>query len=307
MIDNTSLTKVIIKILDWIANTEQKGKPALEIPENFSFQGHRGARGLVPENTIPSFIKCLELGYPAFELDVVITGDQQVLVSHEAWFNSLITTKPDGKALTKAEAMSHSIFEMSYEEIKEYDVGRRGHPLFPKQVAMAVHKPLLKEVIEVSNAYAAEHGLPTVWYNLEVKSFKDGAEGYGKYNPEPDVFADLVYDVLADTGIRDQVIVQSFDPNVIQAMHQIDGDIPISMLVDNQQSFEDNLKRIDFKPDVYAPYYKLIDEDLVKQVHGEGIQIVTWTVNKVKHMKRLIRMGVDGVISDYPDKFIKIK
>ncbi len=269
----------------------------------FSFQGHRGARGLAPENTLPSFLKCLELGINAFELDVVISKDRQVIVSHEAWFNPAITTKPNGKPLGKLEAHSHLLYQLEYEDIQLYDCGKRGHPKFPEQKAMPVTKPLLSDVMDVCNEYAKNYGLPPVLYNIEVKSYKHGAEGYGVYNPPPDEFAELVYDVVMGKNMIDQCILQSFDVHIVQALHQIHKDLRLSLLVENTDDLPTNIDRLGFVPSVYAPYFELITAETIAQAHELDMEVITWTVNQPSDMLRLIQLGVDGIISDYPNRF----
>lgn len=285
------------------ATSFEKKRTMASSTKPFSFQGHRGARGLAPENTLPSFLKCLELGINAFELDVVITKDRQVLVSHEAWFNPAITTKPNGKPLTKLEAHRHLIYQLNYEDIQLYDCGKRGHPKFPEQVAMPVSKPLLSDVMDVCNEYAQSYGLAPVLYNIEIKSYKNGTEGYGVYNPPPDEFAELVYDVVMGKGMEKQCILQSFDIRIVQAMQQIHRDLRLSLLVENTDSLATNIDRLGFVPSVYAPYYELITEDMLAQAHARDMEVITWTVNDPVDMYRLIEMGVDGMITDYPNRF----
>ncbi|MDZ7755284.1 glycerophosphodiester phosphodiesterase family protein [Rhodohalobacter sp.] len=114
----------------------------MEKSDTFDLQGHRGARGLMPENTIPAFLKAVELGVDTVEFDVVVTADGKILVSHEPWFNHLFSTKADGSPVTEEEERSFNIFEMTYEETQQFDVGKRGNPNFPNQEPMEVTKPL---------------------------------------------------------------------------------------------------------------------------------------------------------------------
>src|ERR1700754_3858617 len=121
--------------------TEKVGLPS------FDKEGHRGCRGLMPENTIPAMMKALELGVTTLEMDAVITADNQVVLSHEPFFNHEITTKPDGKLVTAQEEKSLNIYKMTYAQTQQYDVGLRPHPRFPQQQKLKATKPLLKEVI----------------------------------------------------------------------------------------------------------------------------------------------------------------
>ena len=114
----------------------------------FDIQGHRGCRGLMPENTIPAMITAIDLGVTTLELDVVVTKDKKVIVSHEPWFGRDITTKPDGSYMGEREEKRFNIYWMTYEQTRTFDVGIKPHPRFPQQQKMKVTKPLLTEVID---------------------------------------------------------------------------------------------------------------------------------------------------------------
>ena len=268
------------------------------IPPDFQLQGHRGARGLVPENTIPSFLKCLELGVNAFEFDVVISRDKQVLVSHEAWFNPDITTKPDGNPMQAGEEKNYLFYQMPYEEIRQFDCGQRGNPKFIQQKPQPAHKPLLSEVIQACEDYIADHYLSPVTYNIEIKTHENGD---GVYQPKPETFARLVLEVIEKAGVQNQCIVQSFDPRIVQALNKLTDDVPLSLLVDNFLTMEQNLSNLGFVPDYYAPHYKLIGKNTISKAHQKGMKVITWTVNDLDIMQDLIQQGIDIIITDYPD------
>ena len=105
---------------------------------SFDIEGHRGCRGLMPENTIPAMYKAIDLGVTTLEMDAVITKDREVVVSHEPFFNHEITTKPDGTEVKESEERNLNIYHMTYEEVKQFDVGKKNHPRFPRQQKMAV-------------------------------------------------------------------------------------------------------------------------------------------------------------------------
>ena len=268
---------------------------------SFTFQSHRGARGLMPENTIPAFLKSLECGVTTFELDVVISADQEVVVSHEGWFSHHFCTKPNGKPVLESEEKSLRLYDMTYNRIRQYDCGLRQNPRFPEQQTMSAYKPLLKEVIEVCDRYAAKHGLPKVFYNIEVKT--EGKEGDNIFQPPPAEFAQLVYDTVMDAHISARVLIQSFDVRIVQAFKNINPSLPLSLLVDNNKSLEWNLNRLGFLPHVYAPFYKSVTPELLQKAHDKGLLLITWTVNELEDIQRLLKMGVDGVITDYPNLF----
>ncbi len=272
-------------------------------PSNFmvdiDLQGHRGTRGLYPENTLPAFFAALDIGVKTLELDVVSDADGTVIVSHEAWMSATICSHPDGRPVSKEEQRSLNIFEMTYDEVSSFDCGLRGHEGFPYQQAVAATKPKLVDVIDVVNAYAVEHGIPAPVFNVEIKSSK---ENDGVYNLPPADFAQMVYDVLVEKNVLDMSTIQAFDARILEAMHDIDPDVRTGWLIGNEDGFAVNMARLSFLPDIYTPNHKYVDAELVASVHDAGMLLVPWTVNETERMRELIDLGVDGIITDYPDR-----
>lgn len=267
----------------------------------FDWQGHRGARGLLPENTIPAFLKALDLGMTTLEMDAVISADSQVVVSHEPWFNHAICRQPSGEAIPEADERSYRIFALPYAEVARYDCGSLGNPRFPEQQKQWARKPLLREVITAAEAYAARHGLPPVQYNIETKSTPDGDD---VMHPTPDVFTQLLYDVVVETGVKDRTILQSFDPRTLRVGRALDPDWRLALLIEPQgdAGLVANLENLGFTPHIYSPYYRLVDATMVTQAHDRGMQVIPWTVNTLEEMQALVALGVDGIITDYPDR-----
>jgi glycerophosphoryl diester phosphodiesterase len=270
--------------------------------QTFDLQGHRGARGLMPENTIPGFLKAVDLGVDTIELDVVVTKDERIIVSHEPWFNQDITTKPGGSPVTEEEEMALNIYEMTYEETQEFDVGKKGHPSFPNQERMEAKKPLLSDVIRTIENYTAEQDIPDVKYNIETKS---EPARYGIYYPEPGKFAQLLNDLLLELDqefdIMDRIIIQSFDPATLVEFHALNPDVSLAMLVANNRSIQHYVDQLGFVPDIWSPNYQLVSPQLIAEAHSRGMRVIPWTVNTTEEMNDLIEMGVDGIITDYPD------
>ncbi|MCK6617085.1 MAG: glycerophosphodiester phosphodiesterase [Cyclobacteriaceae bacterium] len=265
----------------------------------FDLQGHRGARGLKPENTIPSFIVALEAGVTTIELDVVITKDKQVVVSHEPWMAADICLKPDGTQITESEARSINIYQLTYKEVKQYDCGSKGNVRFPDQEKLKISKPLLKDVIASVEDHIKSYTLYEVDYNIEIKSAKTGD---GKYHPLPDEFSDLVYNLLSQYLPMERIIIQSFDFRVLQYWHNKYPSVRLAALVENTKSIDENLKELGFMPSVYSPYYKLLTEEKIKELKALKLRVIPWTVNEPEDMKRLRAWGVDGLITDYPNR-----
>ncbi|MFN3300196.1 MAG: glycerophosphodiester phosphodiesterase family protein [Sediminibacterium sp.] len=269
---------------------------------DFDWQGHRGARGLVPENTIPAMCKAIDLGAVTLEMDAVITADKQVLLSHEPFFNHEITTKPDGLPVSKDEEKQLNIYTMSYAATQRFDVGLRGNPRFPQQQKMAATKPLLLEVIEAADQYALSKNKPLPFYNIETKS--QPTTDY-KYHPSPKAFVDLLVAVIKHKKIEDRVTIQSFDIRTLQYLHQQYPSISTVLLIEdyNKKSLTEQLLELGFTPTAYSPHHSLVNEALVNACKLKGMKLVPWTVNDLATMKKLRALGVDGIISDYPNLF----
>jgi glycerophosphoryl diester phosphodiesterase len=270
----------------------------------FDKEGHRGCRGLMPENTIPAMLKAIDLGVTTLEMDVLITRDNKVVVSHDPFFNADITTTPEGKYLTKAEAPQRLLYTMDYDSIRKYDVGLKAHPLFPRQQKIAVHKPLLADLIRSTEAYAKTKKVSLPWYNIETKT-KPGMDGI--QHPPPAAFVDLLMGVIKNEGIAKRTVIQSFDVRTLQVIHRKYPSIKTSLLIENtdKRSLDEQLKELGFVPQVYSPNYLLVTPALVKSCHEKGINIIPWTVNTKEEIARLTSMGVNGIISDYPDLYNK--
>jgi glycerophosphoryl diester phosphodiesterase len=274
-------------------------------PATFDVEGHRGCRGLMPENTIPAFLKALDLGVTTLEMDVVISKDRQVVVSHEPYFNAAFSIKPDGTPVDKKEQKDLVLYQMDYTDIKQYDTGSNGNPAYPEQQKLKTYKPLLVDVIAQVEAYRKAKNLAAFSYNIELKS--EPSE-YNKSQPEPVLFCDLVQAITKQIP-SDRLVIQSFDFAVLKQWKQQEdsGKYPkvrLSALVENLRSPEKNLEELSFKPDIYSPYFKLLSQDKINRLHEKNIKVIPWTVNQRDDMVRLKAWGVDGLITDYPDRAV---
>lgn len=262
----------------------------------FDIQGHRGYRARFPENSIPGFIAALDSGATTLELDVVISADHQVVVSHEPWISSKICITPDGMTLEQSDEKRLNIYRMNYEDIRGFDCGSIGNERFPLQQKMRVHKPLLSEVIDAAMEWEKKHGKP-VYFNIETKSTSSGDY---KNHPSPDTFCVLVYQVLKEKNIIPRTTIQSFDYRTLQAMHRLDVNIPLIILSAVPVNILQIEKKFGFKAYAYSPYYSLVSKSKVQRIHAIGKKIIPWTVNDAAVMKKLHLWGVDGIISDDP-------
>jgi glycerophosphoryl diester phosphodiesterase len=267
-------------------------------------QGHRGCRGLMPENTIPAFIKAVDLGVNTLEMDLVITNDNKVLVSHEPFFNHEITTLPNGEWVLESNEKEFNIYKMTYSEVIKYDVGLKTHPRFPNQFKMKAHKPLLSEVIDSVEIYAKENRKPVLYYNIETKTTP---QTDGIFHPEPKKFVDLMMRVILEKKIENRVIIQSFDIRTLHYLHQNHPEIKTALLVEDfdKREFFKQIEDLGFVPTIYSPAQNLVTPKLVKECKSKGVKLIPWTVNDLKSINNLTKMGVDGIISDYPNLFFE--
>ncbi|HEX7847291.1 MAG TPA: glycerophosphodiester phosphodiesterase [Chitinophagaceae bacterium] len=272
-----------------------------ELPA-FDKEGHRGCRGLMPENTIPAMLKALDLGVTTLELDVVITEDKKVVLSHEPFFNHEISTKPDGSYVTEAEEKTLKIYHMPYSEVAKYDVGMKPHPRFPQQQKMKAVKPLLSDVFDAVRKDMMTRRRPFPFYNIETKTSPSGDV---LFHPKPEEFVDLLMAVIKEKGMEDFVIIQSFDPRTLVYLHKKYPNIKTAML---QEEFSitigtDYLKQLGFTPTIYSPAYQKVTAEMIRSCHEKGMKIIPWTVNDKAKIEELKKMGVDGIITDFPNLF----
>jgi glycerophosphoryl diester phosphodiesterase len=265
-------------------------------------QGHRGCRGLMPENSMPAFLKAVELGVTTLEMDVVISGDGEIVVSHEPYMSHVICNNPEGKPIAKGEGKGVNIYELTYAEIQKYDCGSRLHPDFPNQQKLSTAKPTLKMVVKSVQRFAAENKYPLPAFNIELKS---NPKEYGVYYPKPEVFAGFVVNEIKRLGIEDNTTLQSFDENILEELFKASSrKFAIAYLVESGKNVDKNLEKLTFKPDIYSPLYTLLSEQNIKHLHEKGMRVIPWTINSLEEADRLIGWGVDGIITDYPDQFV---
>ncbi len=280
--------------------TTAKLPATMSAQTSFDWQGHRGARGLAPENSIPGFLKALEFPQiTTLELDLAVSQDSQLILSHEPWLSHEICSWPDGRPVSKSEEDQLLIYHMRADALAHYDCGSRGHPRFPEQQKTSVIKPTLRAVVQAVNNWCQQRNRPLPAYNIEIKS---RPEWDNVKTPTPEVFARLVVEEIQRLGIRERACVQSFDVRSLQAVHRLDAQLTTALLVENKHGLEANLQALGYVPPIYSPNYSLADAETIRLAHAKGMRIIPWTVNNPQDMKKLIALGVDGIITDYPDR-----
>jgi len=265
----------------------------------FDVQGHRGCRGLEPENTIPAFIAALDSGVTTIELDLAITLDKQVIVSHEPWMSAAFCLDPAGKVIKEKDEKKYNIYQMTYEEVKLWDVGLKKNERFPEQKKFKVNKPLLSQAIIAIENHIKSFSRYEVDYNIEIKSLP---ESDNKFHPTPDVFSDIVYELIDQYLPWERVVIQSFDLRVLKYWHEKHPEVRLAVLVENLKTIDQNVKNLGFRPSIYSPDYQLLSKSEVKYIRELGMRCIPWTVNDKKEMLELKGWGVDGFITDYPNR-----
>ena len=278
--------------------------PFLSFGQEFDIQGHRGCRGLLPENSIEAFKRAIDLGVTTLEMDVVISKDKQVLLSHEPFLSHEIALDLNGNEITEKDEKSFNLYQMDYDQIKQYDCGSKIHPRFLDQLKIKTYKPLLSEIIDfVENYSKTNYPNRKIKYNIETKS---EPKGDLVFHPNPKEFVMLLANVLQNKNISDRVYIQSFDVRTLQFLHANFPEFKTVLLVDNKLSIKENLKLLDFIPNVYSPEFVLLDKKAIRYLHRKNIKVIPWTVNEIKDIKKVINLNVDGLISDYPNRYFEI-
>ena len=272
-------------------------------PQGIDLQGHRGCRGLLPENSIPAMERALELGMTTLELDVVITKDHQVLVSHEPFMSHEICLDPDGNPISEEDEKNHNIYQMDYATVQQYDCGSKVHPRFPDQEKLRVTKPLLSDLIDFAENWANTKGVPAPNYNIEIKR-EEGQDGL--FHPGAEEFATLLIELIREKGVTERTYIQSFDIASLEASHGVAPDFKMVYLVWKNEDFRDAMSKLSFTPDVYSPDFNLVTPELILYAKEMGMKVIPWTVNEEDDMRDMIGMGVDGIISDYPDRLVRV-
>ncbi|WP_316810881.1 glycerophosphodiester phosphodiesterase [Pedobacter heparinus] len=258
------------------------------------WHAHRGFRGLMAESTIPAMKNAMDLKADVLEFDITFTKDKQAVVSHDPKLDYLITLDKDGKEISKTANLA--IYQMSYKELKTYDIGTKQHPDFPLQKNYKAHMPLLKELLDSVERYATEKGYKKPVYNIETKTSRARD---GIYQPAPEEFVKRLMKVIYQAKVQDRVIIQSFDPRTLEIVKRDHPKIPV-MLITVKGNLTDNMKKLSFLPDYYAPSPNLINKEVIDFCKQKGIKLLCGNTNSKKVIDAMLKLGVTRVCSDYP-------
>lgn len=289
----------------------------------FDIEAHRGGRALMPENTLPAFANALSMGVDTLELDINVTRDGAIIVSHERALNPDITRDAAGNYVAPP---GIPFVKLSLDEVKTYDVGQIRPDSayarqFPDQHALpGTRIPKLTEVFDLVRRSGDGH----VRLNIETKIDPDHPD----QSPEPERFVTLLLDLLKAEKFSDRVMVQSFDWRTLQLVQKRAPTIPTvyltiqrgrspTVLFDQASRWTAGFNIADHGHSVprtikaaggaiWSPFFRDVDAALVAESHRLGLKVVVWTVDKADDMARLIDLGVDGIISDNPDLLRKV-
>jgi len=264
-------------------------------------QGHRGCRGLMPENTVPAFMKAMELGVHTLEMDAVVSKDNKIIISHEPFMSHEIATQPDGSPVLKEQELSLNVYKLTAEELKSYDTGSKFFEKFPDQQKLPTYKPTLEEVVSAVNSKLKELDRASINYNIEIKR---RTEWDFVHHPPYQEFADLMIKTVKELGIESVSTIQCFDIETLKYIQRRYPEIRLVFLVANENNPSINISQLGFVPTVYSPYYKLVDSLLVDYCKKLEMQLIPWTVNEPEDITKMVDLGVTGIISDYPDRVI---
>jgi len=269
---------------------------AVAYAQKFDKQAHRGGAGLMPENSIPAAINAVKNGW-TIEMDIYMTKDSQLVVTHDPHIVSLYAQYPDGHPVLKSEESRLLIKNMNYAEVKSFDIGSRFYPVFPDQQKTKTYIPLLSELIDTAENYARQHHLTPPHYNIQPGP---------AYTITDDFRTDYVrkmMNIILAKQIGKRSMFQAFDLGMLETVHRdYPGKIKTFYLVGaSHKDLNKALDRLSFKPDYISPAYTIVNQQMVDACHAKGIKIIPWTVDRQEDIDKLKAMGVDGIISNYPN------
>jgi glycerophosphoryl diester phosphodiesterase len=256
--------------------------------------GHRGCRGILPENSIEGIQKAIDLGVDGIEFDVVVNKDKQIVISHAPYMEKKYCLIPDRGRIKQEKEFN--LFQMTQMEIEQFDCGSKYHPNFPKQKKLKTYKPLLQELF-------SKVDFSEVMILFEIKSEK---RYYGKYQPQPDEYVDIILKEVSNYVHRKNIVFMSFDANIINELHNKAPQYKLVYLTHSSfKSVKSSIKDLTIKPYAIGMHNPTISKREIIKAHELGIAVFAWTVNTYKDFERLKRYGIDGIITDYPGAFIK--
>jgi len=273
-----SVTGVVVYVMLYHMPVVAAGGPRILV------HGHRGARARRPENTIPAFEYAIQEGVDALEMDMAVTKDNVIVISHDPILEAPVCNGPQPKAV---------IHELTLAEVRQWDCGALRNPNFANQQPVAgTRMPTLDDVFRLAPRGSFD-------YNIETKSFPDKPQ----YTPAPEEFARMVLAKVREYGLEKRIILQSFDFRTLVAMKNLAPEIRLSALTETDpRDFAAIAKEAE--AGIVSPNFHLVTPEKVEAAHRAGLQVAPWTVNTPQDWDRMIQAKVDAIISDDPAELI---
>jgi glycerophosphoryl diester phosphodiesterase len=256
----------------------------------FDLQGHRGARGLLPENTLPGFERALAIGVDTLELDVGVTRDGVVVIHHDRRLNPDLARGPDGKWVS---APAPTIHSLTFEELRTYDVGRL-RPGSDYAQRFPLQQPIDgTRIPRLADLFAKA---PAVRFNIETKLVPEAPEE--TVAPEP--FARALIAEVRKAGAAARTTIQSFDFRTLKVVEREAPEIATAYLTSGKNSDPAKVRAAGAR--IWSPNFQDLDAEKLRAARSLGLKVIVWTVNEPAEIARVLDMKVDGIISDYPDR-----
>ncbi|HEX4924208.1 MAG TPA: glycerophosphodiester phosphodiesterase [Bdellovibrionales bacterium] len=273
-----------------LAAPNSKPVPAVEV------HGHRGARARFPENTLPAFNHAIEAGAHYLELDLVVTKDRRLVVSHDLQLNPEICLGPGGSRM----ASPPLVFSLTADELRAYDCGALKNSKFPHQKTIpGTRVPTFDEVLDLVERHPSPHA-KNVRLNIETKISPEHPDA----TVQPAEFAKLLIEALRRRGFLERAVIQSFDYRTLREARKLEPKVKIAALTDDLM--EDLVKTArELNADFVSPRWTLVKFKTVEKLHAIGVKVVPWTVNDRLSWAEVISMKVDGIITDDPEALLK--
>lgn len=266
--------------------------------EYIIIQGHRGFRGLWPENTIAGFRAAATEGADILELDVVCTADERIVITHDPFLNHEIWAHPDGTPIRPEEEAGLNIYRMTLDSLRSYKLGTLRHRRFPEQKQVEQSIPDLVGLADSIQPNFQSPSRAGIRYNIEIKS---RPEWDSVYHPSPERYVAIFLRELERSGLN--CMVQSFDMRILRELHRHRPDLPLAALSESTgHTLDDLIRELGFSPSAYSPHFSMVTPALVAACRRQGIELVVWTVNAEEDLRHMIHLGVKNIITDYPDR-----
>ena len=283
----------------------------LSKPNHIKIYGHRGARGVLPENTLDSFQYLFDNDIKAYETDILISKDLIPVITHDFRLSPSMTKDSEGNWLENEDV---KIIDLTYDQISKFEVGslnkltKYGRRFLNQKKLPNQKIPKLSQLLDLTT----KNNNSNLIINLEIKS----TPVQENLTPSPEMLAKIVLDEVNKSSLIDKIIYSSFDWRVLREIKNYNSEIPRAYLTQDQRNIYDQSPWMDFTPlhnnvdlpklikahggKAWHPYHKNINEKNIKIAQSENLPVNVWTVNKEKDMVRMIDYGVDGIMTDYP-------